>query len=287
MEEKVDGYNVRFVRVGRRIVGFSRGGFVCPFATDRARDWFPRALWRTYPDLVVCAEVAGPETPHADAHPRYIQEDAQAFVFDMMRINSPEFLPREEVYALADRFGLTTVERLGRIRASDEGALERWLRRYEDEGREGFVFKGKTRVKYVTKFSAIEDVQAGAPELMELPAEFFTLRVLRLALALAEAGEDPARYAERLGRAFLEPLLEAVHAFAQTGHFHRIYRCRVHSRRAAEEILSHFRHEAHLRVRKLSLARGADGMWRLAFAREPVRLAGLVHHLLKGGAMFD
>ncbi|MFN3481008.1 MAG: RNA ligase family protein, partial [Thermodesulfovibrionales bacterium] len=38
VEEKMDGYNVRIVRIKERIMAFTRGGFICPFTTDRIPD---------------------------------------------------------------------------------------------------------------------------------------------------------------------------------------------------------------------------------------------------------
>ena len=38
---KVDGYNVRIVRLAGRLVPFTRGGFVCPFTDDRLADVSP------------------------------------------------------------------------------------------------------------------------------------------------------------------------------------------------------------------------------------------------------
>jgi len=39
VEEKVDGYNVRIFRVGDEIIALSRGGYICPFTTDRVPDF--------------------------------------------------------------------------------------------------------------------------------------------------------------------------------------------------------------------------------------------------------
>jgi len=39
-EEKVDGYNVRIVKVQGHVFAFTRGSYVCPFSTDRLVDFF-------------------------------------------------------------------------------------------------------------------------------------------------------------------------------------------------------------------------------------------------------
>lgn len=38
LEEKMDGYNVRVCLINNRPVTFTRGGFICPFTTDRIGD---------------------------------------------------------------------------------------------------------------------------------------------------------------------------------------------------------------------------------------------------------
>ena len=61
VEEKVDGYNVRVVRLCGRVVALSRGGYVCPFTTDRLKDLLDyEPFFRDNPHLVLCCEVAGP-----------------------------------------------------------------------------------------------------------------------------------------------------------------------------------------------------------------------------------
>ena len=40
VEEKVDGYNVRIVKVQDQVFAFTRGSYVCPFSTDRLVDFF-------------------------------------------------------------------------------------------------------------------------------------------------------------------------------------------------------------------------------------------------------
>ncbi len=82
-EEKIEGYNVRIIKVGKDILAFTRRGYVCPFATDRWEDFLPGVsdLLEKYPDLVVCCEVAGPENPFVSEWPPYIKEDVQFFCF--------------------------------------------------------------------------------------------------------------------------------------------------------------------------------------------------------------
>ncbi len=81
VEEKVDGYNVRVVKVGRRILALTRGGgFVCPFTTERILDFVDEGFFRDYPDLVlVGGEMAGPESPYIVEGPPYVEGGTSGF----------------------------------------------------------------------------------------------------------------------------------------------------------------------------------------------------------------
>jgi len=293
VEEKVDGYNVRVVRWRKQLLAFTRGGFLCPYTTDRVRRWIPAQPFLEHPDLVLCLEVAGPETPYAEHGPSYLKEDARPFAFDAMQLNRQGFWPRERFYALVDRYGIPTVERLGRFSLGTLDRLLPILARYEEERREGFVLKPalpgsqKRYLKYTTAASAIDDLRVGAPWLADLPAEYFTNRLLRLALALCEEGLDRKRHAEDLGKALLGPLTQAIAEFAQTRHVAHTYRCRLHTKTAALELMRHLKRHGKGRVRRRKLFRGEDGMWHLVFEREAASMSGILGHLLAGGAMFD
>jgi putative ATP-dependent DNA ligase len=113
VEEKVDGYNVRIFRIGDRVLALSRGGYLCPFTMDRLGDFLDLSFFEDNPDLVICAEVAGPENPYIEESPPYIKEDIRVFVFDIMKKNSGEFLPQEEKLRLIERYSLPSVEIFG------------------------------------------------------------------------------------------------------------------------------------------------------------------------------
>ena len=56
-EEKMDGYNVRVARVGDRVVAITRGGYLCPFTSDRLPDLLDLTIFEQHPDLIPCAEI--------------------------------------------------------------------------------------------------------------------------------------------------------------------------------------------------------------------------------------
>lgn len=292
VEEKVDGYNVRVIRYDGRHLALTRGGFICPFTTDRLPDLMNLAVFDEHPDLVVCAEVAGPDNPYLVGHPPYVSEDVRLFVFDLMRQNQPAFLDDGTKEAVVGRYGLNSVTRLGRFTANDWAALQDLVRRFNDEGREGIVLKeeapGARRAKYVTSNSSIEDIAVTAENMLQLPGEYFTGRILRLVLFMDEERliPDDGLY-RRLGHGFLDGLFRAVEQFKREGKVFHTYRCRFRRRENAEGFVRFLKHAlGHGHVVQRRLYEEA-GYVVLEFDKDFPKMTGLLGHLMGGGMVFD
>lgn len=292
VEEKVDGFNIRIFRSGDELIALTRGGYVCPFATDRAPDFVAPSLFDAHPDLILCAELAGPDNPYTQGGPSFVAEDVELFVFDMMRFDLPGFLPQAEKQALCEDFGLPTPRFYGRFEA---GQWERVLEIVEEldaDGREGIVIKEDLpdgrRTKYVTAWSGIYDIEVRAADTVELPGDFFTGRILRMALYLDEVGREVDAELERdLGRAFLQGLTDSVQRFKREGRVFHHFRCRFNGRENAETFIQHLRAIlGHTHVVQTRLEQG-NGYWVLEFEKEVPKLTGLLHQLFRGAAIVD
>ncbi len=292
MEEKIDGFNVRIFCSGGTLFALTRGGFVCPFATDRVPDFIPMALFEAHPDLVLCAELAGPDNPYTQGGPSFITQDVQLFVFDMMRLGQPGFLCQAEKLALCEAFALPTTRAFGRFTATDWRKVLGIVEQLDAEGREGAVFKedepGGHRTKFVTACSGVYDIAVRAEDTAELPGDFFTGRILRLALYLDETGRAPDDRLERdLGRAFLEGLGRSVERFKRQDHVSHDFRCLFHSRENAIALMAHLRAilgHTHIAQRRLE---EEAGYWVLEFEKEVPKLTGLLHQLFRGASLLD
>ncbi len=291
-EEKIDGYNVRIVHAAGRALAFTRGGFLCPFTTDRLSDLMDTSFLEAEPERVVCAEVAGPENPYLVGHPPFIAEDVRLFVFDLMPLDRPGFEPPDRRAALVEAARLPAAPVLGRYTPADLEALRALLRRLDAEGREGVVLKALAppwrRAKYVTAASAVADVRVSVSALRQLPPEYFTNRILRLVLFLDEEGmaADP-ELERRLGAAFIEGLREAIAQFRAQRHVTHRFRCRFRRRAHAEALLAlQQRLAGHGQVRLLRLER--EGEWEvLEFEKVDPEMTGLLGHVLRGGVVYD
>jgi putative ATP-dependent DNA ligase len=210
----------------------------------------------------------------------------------MMRFDRPGFLSQQERMAISERFGLPSTRVCGRFEAKHWRQVRALVQQLDAEGREGIVIKEEAppnrRTKYVTCWSGVYDIEVRAADTVELPGDFFTGRILRLALFLDEAGRtaDDALYRD-LGRAFLQGLFESVERFKREGRVYHDFRCRFRERANAEAFMEHLRHIlGHTHVTQRRLARDA-GYWVLEFEKEVPKLTGLLHQLFKGEALID
>ena len=246
VEEKVDGYNVRIAKVQDQVFAFTRGSYVCPFSTDRLVDFFDYDnFFRENPDLIVCGEIAGPESPYNGESPPYVVEDISFFVFDIRIKNSDQQIPTEKRYKLFDEYEIPTVTRFGRYVSSGIKEIERHIQDMNKTGCEGLVFKpidpsGKT-VKYVTAGSCLRDMKVTSQLMTEYQAEFFTNRMLRSLFYLIEhdlpLNDD---FLKKTGDALLQPLYESIKKVVGGEMITERFKVRFNKKKNIKKLFEHF-----------------------------------------------
>ncbi len=181
VEEKVDGYNVRVSMINGIILAFSRGGFVCPFTTDRIDDLVNTNFFRKYPDLILCGEVVGPHNPYNTEVILYIKDDVIFLAFDIMQRDGT-LLDEITKQRILREFNINTVNMWGPYTVNDIDSIKKIVLELNDAGREGIVIKpdgnGKT-IKFVTLNSSLRDLEATSHLIGELPSGFFIQRIMR------------------------------------------------------------------------------------------------------------
>lgn len=292
VEEKVDGYNTRVFSYRGEIYALTRGGYICPFTTDRVREFINEEFFEENPHLVLCAEVAGPENPYVEESPPYIQEDIAFFVFDIMKKGEQGFLPYREKLRIIDKYGLPHVEMFGRFELTQIEEIKRLLKKLNQEKREGVVFKEDAerdkRVKYITSYANINDIKVTSLNMLGLPADYYTNRLLRLALFIEEeqVKKDENLYKE-VGEAFLEGIFKACQMVRSEGKVYRTFRCRFNKKENALLFLEQMKHaSAHIQVIERQLKK-AGKYYLLEFDKVFLNMTGLLGHLLKGGSVID
>ncbi|WP_457754102.1 RNA ligase [Thermococcus sp.] len=292
VEEKVDGYNVRVAKVGEKILALTRGGFVCPFTTERIGDFINEQFFRDYPNLVLCGEMAGPESPYLVEGPPYVKEDIQFFLFDIQEKRTGRSLPVEERLKLAEEYGIQSVEVFGLYSYEKIDELYELIERLSKEGREGIVMKSpdmKKIVKYVTPYANVNDIKIGSRIFFDLPHGYFMQRIKRLAFYIAEKrirGEDFDEYAKALGKALLQPFVESIWDVAAGEMIAEIFTVRVKRIETAYKMVSHFERMG-LNIHIDDIEELGNGYWKITFKRVYDDATKEIRELWNGHAFVD
>ena len=292
IEEKIDGYNVRVCRFGDDIVALTRRGYVCPFTTDRLPDLLDLRVFARRPELVLCAEVAGPENPYNEGSPAFIGEDVRLFVFDVMRRGQPGFVSHRDKTRLLERYDLPGVPQYGHFSAEHRERIRALVLKLDREGGEGIVMKEDSRrdrrVKYVTGSINVHDIRVSEGSIRQLPAEYFMHRILRLVLFLEEHGIEPTSKTYReLGASLIDGTIHAIEQYRTQRKVYHSYRCRFRRRGNAELLMSSLsRLLGEGQVRQRRLQREGE-FFVLEFDKILPRTTGLLQYVFKGGVLFD
>jgi putative ATP-dependent DNA ligase len=293
VEEKIDGYNIRLFKTAQGLFAMTRRGYFCPFTADRAFDFINPQFFVDHPHLILCLEVAGPQNPYLENYPADIDADVRLFVFDIMEKGKEGFLPFTEKRALIEHYRLPSVPVYGLFDAEKISNLKQLLLDLDGSGKEGIVMKESqapfTRAKYVTERSSLQDMESASHYFLQLPPQYFTHRILRLALFMDEENLDVARQesTKRLGDILTQGLFSALRQFRQTGKVSNRFRCYFHQEENArlflesrKKLLGH----SHFVVSRLE--KEAD-WFVLEFDKEYPRMTSLLQHYLSGGIVFD
>lgn len=291
VEEKVDGYNIRVVRIQGRVLAFSRGAYVCPFSTDRIVDFFDvKKIFDENPGLIICGEFAGPDNPYNIEYPPYVKEDIKFFAFDVTMVNKPQSIPVGERYKLFDTYCMPTVRRFGRFSVSDIPALKKIIKELDEAGAEGIVMKpthpAENVLKYVTLGSCLRDIHVTAPLMAEMVSEFFTHRIIRAAMFIKENARSlESEVFTRLGEALLQPVYESVNKVARGERIEERFSLRFREEENIQRMAEHLR---RCKVKFEILSKKKEGAyWHVRFARKCYASYEMLQHHLDGSSHVD
>lgn len=266
VEEKLNGYNVRVVRVedgprgtsdtreshgrephGREphLLAFTRGGYVCPFTTAKVAELDLDAFFEARPAAMLCGEMVGPENPYTTC--AYPDVDSVAFrAFDVRDRTSGDPLPVRERRALLDALGLPQVPLLGYLAPEETDRLAAVIDDLDARGREGVVLKsldGTRLLKYTTSSANRENLAYGFAYPFDYGRDFVFARLVREAFRAVEAGDDEAAIDDRavaVGRAILHPLIDTVRAVERGEVVGEVHTVRA-APATVDALLDHFR----------------------------------------------
>ncbi|MFN3384125.1 MAG: RNA ligase [Archaeoglobaceae archaeon] len=211
LEEKMNGYNVRVVKIGEEIYAITRRGLICPYTTEKAREKIPMDFFDEYEDFMLCCEAIGNASPYVSDY--YGIEGLEFFVFDVRKCETNVAMRIEDKEKILEKYGIKAVEILKKCRASEIEKIRKAIERLHEKKREGVVLKDMEMqlepLKYTTSFANCSDLAYAFRFFEEYSRDFMLARIIREAFQAFEFGYSDER-ALRLGKAILESAVESI-----------------------------------------------------------------------------
>jgi putative ATP-dependent DNA ligase len=291
VEEKLNGYNVRIVRLDGERLAFTRSGMVCPFTTrilERLVDL--ETLFNTHPEAMVCGEMIGPENPYT-AH-EYPDVDSIAFrAFDWRDRASGEPLPVRERRERYERFGVDQTPLFGVYDAADAAeAVRRIVAELEANDREGVVMRSPeatSLLKYTTAASTRSDLAYAFSLPFDYGQPFMFRRLLREGFRTVELDERDAAARERaheLGEAIFLSMRAAIETVDEGGALGERHTVRAETE-AVDLLLEHLRDQG-LTI-EVEDDRREDGHRVLTFCKRVQSSNDRIRNYLEGHAVAE
>ncbi len=248
VEEKMNGYNTRIALIGDTLAALTRGGFVCPYTTEKANKLVGKKFFRDHPGLMLCGEMVGPDSPYVPKS-IYDIESLEFFVFDIREKVSGKPMPVMERRALVEEYGLNSVRLFGEYDV-DEAHLQvtKIIKGFGSALNEGVVIKDPQMVlppvKYTSSLSNCADLRYAFEFYNDYGRDFFFPRVCREAFQSVEWDEDEEsqrKRCQRLGESILLPMIRTIKKKKEGERVAEIVQIRVRDLRTVSEFEEHLR----------------------------------------------
>ncbi len=288
IEEKVDGYNVRVAIVHGNPLAFTRGGYICPFTTNRIPSLIDLDFFDRYPGCGIAGEVVGPGSPYNTEIIPYISEDVVFFAFDLFDKEGKN-LSVEERYKILEPFKIQQVRKWGPFSAEDTDAIRKVVLELDRDCREGIVMKpisnGKL-IKYVTLSSCLRDLQASANLITEIPAGYYVQRILRAVFFSHEFGVPlDDNYLLESARALYLSAEKVVKEVAEGESVKESFQVKTESKDTIEKLIEHLSRSGI--SAKLLFIEKSDSYYKAKFQKIYKEGTREIHHKLMGHGFFD
>jgi putative ATP-dependent DNA ligase len=209
IEEKIDGFNVRIASIESKVFGFSRGGFLDLFVTEKANEANFEAFFQDNPEVIICAEMVG-NTPHTQPTKKF---DVKILIFDIINERG-EYLNPQEKYRILEEYNLEGVPKLGEFKNNEKEIkkIEKISLKINKNGCEGMIIRSEIgeKIKYVNANSDIKSLGKGAKKIFDMPLGFFIQRMLRSAIYISDFKLKNAAYAKKIGEEILSNLQNQI-----------------------------------------------------------------------------
>lgn len=292
VEEKADGYNIRVFSLNGKTFALTRGGFICPFSTDRLMDLYDfKNFFQHFPNYILCGEIVGPNNPYMELYPPYIKFDIDFRLFDIYDIKSGTFLLPEERYKIVEEFKIPSVFLYGKFNVSQIDTIKNLILKLNAEGIEGVVFKSENKpqkyFKYATPQINLKDIEVDIDLLVELPAEFFIQRILRYVISSQELGYSDDKDVARISNAFIFGFKKVLEEFKQKGKVSRDYILYFNNPDNITEFLKLERRASNLIKVNLKNIEKEGERYKVTIEKIFLKATSRLSRLLKGYPIYD
>ncbi|MFQ6054595.1 MAG: RNA ligase [Methanosarcinales archaeon] len=217
VEEKMNGYNVRVCLLKNKIYAITRGGLICPYTTEKARELIGYNFFRDYPHYVLCGEMVGPDNPYVPKN-IYNIDSLDFFIFDIQEKNTGYSMSVLKKHALLKEYELNAVRFFGVYSIPD--ASSKIMQIIKELGaifHEGVVIKDPEMIlppiKYTCSQSNCIDLEYAFAFYNDYGKDFFFSRVVREGFQSVELNENDIQIKERccrLGESILKPMINTI-----------------------------------------------------------------------------
>lgn len=286
VEEKMDGYNVRVVKLNTGLAAITRKGLVDSYTTGRIEKiFYGNKFFEENPELTLCGEVVGLQNPFQEkSYPE--ERDFGFFIFDVIN-EKGKIIHGKKKQQLIKKFKLRAVHNFGEF--TDAEKILKLVRKLGKEGREGVVIKEKGKMmKYTANSSTNNDLKYAFTFYNDYGVPFMFTRLLREAFQTAELGlkgKELDEEACKLGKSILIPMISTINEIKKGKEVTEDFEIKVPSEEDAIDFIDNL---AHLGVRvSIKSKKQTDSGIVYNMSRHYPSTNDSVKSILKGGRVSD
>jgi len=252
VEEKLNGYNIRIVKIDNEVFALTRSGYICPFTTKKVKKLLNLEILDDYNSYMLCGEMIGLNNPYT---PKYYKEADRGYenlgfyIFDIKERETNKSLPVKERIELCESYKLPYVKPIAVVDKEEAHIhVREIIERLNKEGREGVVLKDPdmavSPIKYTTHYTQCDDLKSAFTFFFDLGIDFIFSRIVRegfMSYEFNESEEERKQRAKDLGEAILFPMVETIGRVAKGERVSEDFELIFDSKRDFEEFLDFMR----------------------------------------------
>jgi putative ATP-dependent DNA ligase len=252
IEEKLNGYNIRIVKIDNEVFALTRSGYICPFTTKKVKKLLNLEILDDYNSYMLCGEMIGLNNPYTPKYYKEVDrgyENLGFYIFDIKERETNKSLPVKERIELCESYNLPYVKPIAVVDKEEAHIhVREIIERLNKEGREGVVLKDPdmavSPIKYTTHYTQCDDLKSAFTFFFDLGIDFIFSRIVRegfMSYEFNESEEERKQRAKDLGEAILFPMVETIGRVAKGERVSEDFELIFDSKRDFEEFLDFMR----------------------------------------------